>query len=89
MLKKDFFTQTIDDIHKDLLYLIFYFHTIYNIRNTNLLFYFHIWKIVRTADATYIDQIFRRIIWGTRMFYNINICCRPTLLSTRITRSIQ
>ena len=25
MLKKDFFTQTIDDIHKDLLYLIFYF----------------------------------------------------------------
>src|SRR5687767_4504269 len=25
MLKKDFFTQTIDDIHKELLYLIFYF----------------------------------------------------------------
>lgn len=25
MLKKDFFTATIDDIHKDLLYLIFYF----------------------------------------------------------------
>ena len=25
MLKKDFFRQTIDDIHKDLLYLIFYF----------------------------------------------------------------
>lgn len=25
MLKKDFFEQTIDDIHKDLLYLIFYF----------------------------------------------------------------
>src|SRR3954469_9724687 len=25
MLKKDFFRQTIDDIHKDILYLIFYF----------------------------------------------------------------
>ena len=25
MLKKDFFTETIDDIHKELLYLIFYF----------------------------------------------------------------
>jgi len=25
MLKKDFFTETIDDIHKDILYLIFYF----------------------------------------------------------------
>jgi radical SAM protein with 4Fe4S-binding SPASM domain len=25
MLKKDFFSQTIDDIHKDILYLIFYF----------------------------------------------------------------
>ena len=25
MLKKDFFRQTIDDIHKELLYLIFYF----------------------------------------------------------------
>ncbi len=25
MLKKDFFSQTIDDLHKDLLYLIFYF----------------------------------------------------------------
>ena len=25
MLKKDFFSQTIDEIHKDLLYLIFYF----------------------------------------------------------------
>src|SRR6201996_6946388 len=25
MLKKDFFTETIDQIHKDLLYLIFYF----------------------------------------------------------------
>src|SRR4026208_2407763 len=25
MLEKDFFRQTIDDIHKDLLYLIFYF----------------------------------------------------------------
>ena len=25
MLQKDFFSQTIDEIHKDLLYLIFYF----------------------------------------------------------------
>lgn len=25
MLKKDFFSQTIDEIHKDMLYLIFYF----------------------------------------------------------------
>ena len=25
MLKKDFFRQTIDDIHKDIIYLIFYF----------------------------------------------------------------